>query len=718
MPIQILDELVAATEDGIVLDASAVRGATPGVLVVNEQNATRFSLSEDAVSIATGNARIKATITAANFAALSTVDVRAGDVVDLLCHTTAGDGGGGVFDVVDNTGGAYVADGGTVATNGTLALVRRGRDAGVVDARWFGVQLGSSADQVSALVAALRFANGLPADAEFLDTDEGDHSFGATGRAQRPVGVYGRCVVGRTLWNRWRGVQLIGSNLGTEGENLTSCLEFAHNGHGVVLDTGDTVYEEGHPEYLCAPSLTMHGIAFTRAAANRSACLDGITIRGVNWFRGLKITDCHIVQQRSSVSVDATYMASLLYASQFIANQCFLSNNREYGVNAPIFWDLSDFRTCYCYQNGLGGIRIGSRGGVIESIDLEGQPADNMVMVRQGRAGGFYSEAVTPTTKELVRVYGSQQFSVTPTINVTPERKHTYLVEGSYQGRVDDMLPAKILRSVNIESVNGWWPPQVVTDTGFSVCHNLDDCAFLPRVPSLGSSVTGAVVHYHSGLHPSSARFGDTLLPAAIVGTVGSPWYAANIGSLAHTFTEGHIYLVAVAVAYDHAPPGDYSRVVLTLNPGSVVLDAIDIGDARHIRAGGVRQTVFMFVAPASFTAFSLGVYPYGNAATPTDYGAAVSPVFIAEVPAGTKIPQFHVPTLLRGPAMRATATLNGATPVDVADTGVLPTSKIRVMPTAFAGTPGPIAVSRTNQTKVTLTGVTGDTSSVIVERE
>jgi hypothetical protein len=57
-----------------------------------------------------------------------------------------------------------------------------------------------------------------------------------------------------------------------------------------------------------------------------------------------------------------------------------------------------------------------------------------------------------------------------------------------------------------------------------------------------------------------------------------------------------------------------------------------------------------MFTAGSTSGSVTVNVYPYSETALTTGYGAAISPVYVAELPSTvTSVDQIHVPTLLRG---------------------------------------------------------------------
>lgn len=64
----------------------------------------------------------RAVKTVVNYAALSTTVATIGQQVELSCHTTIGDGGGGLFDVISSTG--LIGDTGTLVINGAAAFKR------------------------------------------------------------------------------------------------------------------------------------------------------------------------------------------------------------------------------------------------------------------------------------------------------------------------------------------------------------------------------------------------------------------------------------------------------------------------------------------------------------------------------------------------------------------------------------------------------------------
>lgn len=204
MAIELLDELHAATEDGIICDASAVRGwvnaGLPEYPTVAAFHAATVAPSDGAVfrivsppgeyrySTATGagwaddgdtilkldsvdvsaNGRAystRASEHAATFAAFRAMKGLLGRAkhVHVESHTTFGDGGGGIFDV--KPVGAYVDNNGTVLVNGTAAGVMRVNDS-TVNLAWFGAQSGGTEHAAvntaaaAAALAVLRAAGG------------------------------------------------------------------------------------------------------------------------------------------------------------------------------------------------------------------------------------------------------------------------------------------------------------------------------------------------------------------------------------------------------------------------------------------------------------------------------------------------------------------------------------------------------------------------------
>jgi hypothetical protein len=77
-----------------------------------------------------------------------------------------------------------------------------------------------------------------------------------------------------------------------------------------------------------------------------------------------------------------------------------------------------------------------------------------------------------------------------------------------------------------------------------------------------------------------------------------------------------------------------------------------------------------------------------------------------------------HVPTLLLGQPFNGSGTMNGATGVAFSDTAVKATSRIDLMRTTLAGTPGPHSVTIVPGTGFTVYGGAADIGSAFtVER-
>lgn len=82
---------------------------------------TKFN-SLDAEQVAQNVEIAKSLKTVARFADFASTTATIGQQVELICHTTQGDGGGGIFDVVSSLG--LAADTGTIAINGSIAFKR------------------------------------------------------------------------------------------------------------------------------------------------------------------------------------------------------------------------------------------------------------------------------------------------------------------------------------------------------------------------------------------------------------------------------------------------------------------------------------------------------------------------------------------------------------------------------------------------------------------
>jgi hypothetical protein len=590
--------------------------------------------------------------------------------VHIESHTTFGDGGGGVFDV--KPVGAYVENNGTVLVNGTAAGVRRGAELGPVYVRWFGAQLtgtlaGGGADDTVPFHAAIEYANGLAAGklTSGLDAD-GDHAFAPTGRVCRPVLVDGPLRKTATTTLRYRGIQVLGNNIANDvyTSNSSAIIE-DHDGAGFVLHTGTV-------SVLNAPSLAIVGCDVSRATAHRAAASYGIEFAGYNWAMGLCVRRSRIQGHKSGLGVDPgyfSYSTDPAIARVVLGDGSYFEDNREYGIDLviagkPVLCDLSSVRDVSCWHNGLGGIRMGIRGGIIEGVDLEGQPPGNLIRAVQSKIGQFYVEACPPIDSPAVTIVDSFDVDVTPTTSTTTARTSNYRVTGGDNVRVLDQFPVSVDGATNTQANKGIYAitafPVVPTDT-LSVAHILENCWYISRVNELPSNLFfDSIVIHDVAKHTSTAVFNGVTLPAATAGTVGTPAASVKIGPYAFTPDE-HWRILSCAIRYDHIPPTCKHKIRVVLNEGitgEVILDeAVFTNDSTRadatwprVNAGYTVQASVGFYASAESTV-TVYVYPYSDGDVTTDYGASVSGVYLCKVNSSDwskqTLPLVHVPTLL-----------------------------------------------------------------------
>lgn len=653
-------------------------------------------------------------LTVNTFADLRTLTTGAYAVVEIKGHTVAGLGSG-TFDRYP--AGGYVDDNGTVAVAGVFAYVRRNRfDVDAIPSTWFGAledwnnSTETGTDDTAAVFAALDFANGLLPGAIYPGT-EGDHNFGDTGRLQKPIMVTGPTRLTAPIPLRYRGIQIIGPTRNSvRVPGSSPALITDHNGHGIILDTGTD------PLTLNAPSLAIDGVDIVRPVSKYVTGLDGIYLDGINWFYGLRISNAHIRGHRDGLGVSAAYIASAVFASGLvISDTAFITNNRNLGINLPIFWDLSDLRAFSCMGNAVAGFDIGLRGGVFESVDTEGQPYAGTFKGRGCRIGGFYAEVNTPESAYLVKVRISTGITCTPCMNATVARYHNYLFTNSLNCISLDNLPVRSTASHGIQSAAGWYPLKASTDPSFHATHTVERSTYLQSLTAL--PVLSSSVWYYAPYYTTTMTVLGRRLPGRPIGTGGSPAYRVSTG-INGPFTAGHVYLIAFTVGYTADQVNNTDQILLFYAGSGSADFAWQSPGLREIKAGMTRQHVLMFCPSVTTASVTIWTYPYGTGAGDTGASAIQSEFYVAELDTGLPaLPQFEVSALLLGAPLEATAVLNGATPVNIADTGVKDTSEITVIPTAFGGTPGPIQVSRTAGVQITLTGVAGDTSTVQIRR-
>src|SRR5512147_232046 len=553
-------------------------------------------------------------------------------------HTTLGDGGGGTFNVVAI--GSYVDNGGTIITGGTLAALRVYH--GAIDAPWFGVQLGVDTDNTSALLAALAAACGL-APGSFAGSS-GDTDFTVT-RKTVPVRILGRCRVNSRITIRYRGVQLDGGGLGTEGGlGAMGSIECNHDDHGIVLDTGTST--------TFAPSLSCNGLRVTRSSGHQSVSLDGIVLDGTHWFKGLRLTGCRIDSHRDGLSATAAFLGGAGYASQLILDGCtYLSFNRNLGINMPFYWDLSRIDHISAFQNGNGGCVIYGRAIAISGIDLEGGGggAENVFSVKGGTLSNLYFEQNYPADSPLVTMAQSVDATVSG-INVSGTPAHAFETKLTSCINTTVLGQAPVLHdlSVDCNTPGGWFAPQTAAQ-GFGICvhHPMTQ----PNLVALMSLATlSGVSLFEDGTYTDTFNFGAGDMAALPVGTVGVPTFGVGC-FYNYSFLAGHTYMVACVVGYsrfDSAQTADLlANIYYPAAGGTNSVEHITY-ELQRVRNSPIRQKVILFRPSADLVGINFRVYPYGTNTGHTGYGAYVSPIFTAEV-TGTYIPQVSIAHLIAG---------------------------------------------------------------------
>jgi hypothetical protein len=186
--------------------------------------------------------------------------------------------------------------------------------------------------------------------------------------------------------------------------------------------------------------------------------------------------------------------------------------------------------------------------------------------------------------------------------------------------------------------------------------------------------------------------------------------------------TAGHIYVIAYTLTYTGTVPTQSTDHLLTdhllvWDSGGTISELTGNG-LDEVELNGTRQVVFCICPQTTHPDFGMWIYPFGPNASYTGYGCQLSEVYLAELPAGAAIPSMHVPTLLLGQPFNGSGTMNGATGVAFSDTAVKATSRIDLMRTTLAGTPGPHSVTIVPGTGFTVYGGAADIGSAFtVER-
>ncbi len=544
-------------------------------------------------------------------------------------HTTDGDDGGGIFDRYPV--GSYVDNDGTYIVAGTNVWIRRDSEIGSVKTEWWGT---GKADDTAAFIRALAYSVGTTYAAWIAGN--GDTTW-APSHITRPVVYTNTVTLTSEIVIRYRGVQIQGPcQYGDGFVPDNNQLLIKHDGYGFRIDTGATV----SPSFT--PSLSLRGVNLYRHASNRTICLDGIYIDGVNWFRGLAIEDSNVFGHRSGIGLAAAYAASITIASGLCINRSGLTNNREYGIDTGtvVQWDLSDIRDSGLNHNTLGPMRMVIAGGSIDRIDIEGGGGGGYIVGRGAKLGSFYVEQTGPLTVPAITVQAVNSI-LTP--NTTADgRPASYQLKYSENCTITDRLPIRLHGCTQCDAQSGWSPTDLSTDLHFMASHCPERAQYLKKELNINGSLA-ATTYKDDSKHTTFRFFNGIELPACEVGTLGTPLNAQNF-TIPYTITSGHTYMIAYCVQYPETQTNYYSHV------SYIGIGSDDTGQINNIPNGGCYQHVFIFTAASSASSISAYIWPYSTGTSDDGYGAAISPFYITELPTGiTTVDQLHVPTLIKG---------------------------------------------------------------------